>query len=568
MSIKNLDELKAKINIIEIIKSYIPLKKVQGSFKALCPFHNEKTPSFVANEQKGFFYCFGCKEGGDAFSFVQKFKHYDFSEAVREIADLYNFDLEFSHEKSETKKDYFEFYERLNKHFKENLLKNEKLLSYLSKRGLDKDDLNRFDIGLVDENYALKEFIGKDLEMALKVGFLIKGQNGIYSQFAKRLSFALRNPIFKIVGFSCRIHPYENFSQNPAKYINSKESFLFHKSNFLYNLNYAKQAYFKRKQLENKEELNKNSQKQEKKSLVIVEGFMDSLALNKLGFKANVASCGTAFNQTHLATLLKADIENFALCFDKDEAGLKASLKTCELLFKHSFYESEILILKDNFKDISEFLENHIKNQNTQEPDKNSQEELKLENIFYKINSFEFYIREVLKQKSSAREKDKFIKALIKSINSQKNYYLKDFCFKILEKISGFDFKEQTRITYETLPFFNAEKTLFKSILVDEINKEIAFELLHSDFFESYKESFENFKEKGLIDKEANILMLDDRVQIVKNDDFNELCYNFKINFLKVELEKAKLAKNINLILSLQKQIKESLESKEVKDIF
>ena len=118
------------------------------------------------------------------------------------------------------------------------------------------------------------------------------------------------------------------------------------------------------------------------------------------------------------------------------------------------------------------------------------------------------------------------------------------------------------------MPFFNAEKTLFKSILVDKINKEIAIELLHSGFFENYKESFENFKEKGLIDKEANILMLDDRVQIVKNDDFNELCYNFKINFLKVELEKAKLAKNINLILSLQKQIKESLESKEVKDIF
>ena len=130
------------------------------------------------------------------------------------------------------------------------------------------------------------------------------------------------------------------------------------------------------------------------------------------------------------------------------------------------------------------------------------------------------------------------------------------------------DFKEQTRITYETLPFFNAEKTLFKSILVDKINKEIAIELLHSGFFENYKESFQTFKEKGLIDKEANILMLDDRVQIVKNDDFNELCYNFKINFLKVELEKAKLAKNINLILSLQKQIKESLESKEVKDIF
>ena len=118
MSIKNLDELKARVNIVEVIKNFMPLKQIHGSYKGLCPFHSEKTPSFSVSEQKGFFKCFGCGEGVDAFAFVQKFKHYDFNEAVREIADIYNFELEFSGEKATPKKDYFEFYARLNTHFK------------------------------------------------------------------------------------------------------------------------------------------------------------------------------------------------------------------------------------------------------------------------------------------------------------------------------------------------------------------------------------------------------------------------------------------------------------------
>lgn len=534
MSIKNLNELKAQVNIVDVIKSYIPLKKIHGSYKGLCPFHAEKTPSFSVSEQKGLFHCFGCKEGGDAFNFVQKFKHYDFNEAVREIADLYNFELEFSGEKATPKKNYFEFYARLNAFFKENLLKHDKLLSYLEKRGLNKDDLNRYDIGLVPDNYKLIEFIGKDLDLALTTGLLIKGQNGTYSQFAKRLSFAFRNSIFKIIGFSCRIHPYENFSKS-AKYINSRESFLFHKSHFLYNLNYAKNEYFK-----------KSEENAEKTPLIIVEGFFDSIALSKLGYKANVASCGTAFNEIHLATLLKAGIENFALCFDKDEAGLKATLKTCELLFKHSFFESQIWQIEGDYKDVGEVLES-----------KNSLE-------INKINAFEFYVRENLSQKKSSRDKDIFLKALLKSINAKDNYFLKNFCLEIVEKITGFEFKKTHRLNLQKVEF-NAEKAIFKTILCDENAQFIAKELLNSAFFDEYENSFKLFIENGELDAKAQELKIDDSVSVLNMLDFDSGVKSFKKAFLKNELEKAKIAKNYTLICDLQSQIK---ELDEVVDVF
>ena len=424
------------------------------------------------------------------------------------------------------------------------MLKNDKLLAYLAKRGLSKEDLNTYDIGLVPDNYKLIDFIGKDLELALQTGLLIKGQNGTYSQFARRLSFAFRNPIFKIVGFSCRIHPYENFS-NSAKYINSRESFLFHKSHFLYNFNYAKTAYFKKD--ENVIASEQSERGNPHKRLVIVEGFFDSIALSKLGYKANVASCGTAFNQIHLATLLKNGIENFALCFDKDEAGLKATLKTCELLFKHGFFESEVWQIIGDFKDIGEILEKQNTENGTQNAD--------LGEFIEKVNAFEFYIRAKLAQCQSSRDKDKFLKALLKSIKAQNNYFLKDFCLEIVERVTGFEFKHTHRVNLKKVEF-NAEKALFKSVLCDESARFIARELLNSAYFDEYESSFKLFIETGELDEKAKELKIDESVSVLNAVDFDSAARSFKKAFLMRELEKAKVARNFTLICELQAQLK------------
>lgn len=525
--IKNLDQLKAMINIKEVVQTYIPLKKMSGVYKAICPFHSEKTPSFVINEQKGLFHCFGCKEGGDSFKFVEKFKHYDFNEAVREIADLYNFELEFDGQKAKIKKDYFEFYARLNTAFRENLRKNEKVLNWLYKRGLQESDLIKYDVGLVPDIINLRSLIGSEMEIALELGFCTRHSKSgeIFSPFANRLSLALRNTIFKIVGFAGRTQPYFNF-HNTAKYINSRDSFLYHKSNFLYNLNFAKNAFFK-----------KEDEPRDKR-LIIVEGYFDSIALNRLGFGENVASCGTAFNQTHLATLLKCGIDKFAICFDKDDAGRKANLKACELLFKHGFFESEIWQIVGEFKDLGEVLE------------KNATPH------FEKINAFEYYIRETLRDLQTARDKDKFLKAILKSINRQNNFYLKDFCLGVLEKITGFTFKVQQKVSLKRVNF-DAEKALYKTILSDKIAQEIAKELLNSAYFENYEASFKHFKNSGQLDNAAAAVLADENVAILDREDFESLCFSFKRTFLEKMLEKAKIAQNIEQIIALQGQIQQ-----------
>lgn len=535
--IKNLEQLKAVINIREVISSYIPLKKISGSFKALCPFHSEKTPSLVISEEKGLFHCFGCKEGGDAFKFVEKFKHYDFNEAVREIADFYNFELEFDGVKATPKKDYFAFYERLNTFFKANLRKNEKVMAWLINRGLKDSDLVKFDVGLVPPLPQLQSLVGDDEKMALELGFFIRHSKSgaIYSQFENRLSFALRNSIFKIVGFSCRTHPYFNFNKS-AKYINSRESFLFQKSKFLYNLPFAKSAYFKK---------DENGKMDEKRRLIIVEGFFDSIALNSLGYAFNVASCGTAFNSTHLAQLLRGDIDKFALCFDKDEAGKKANLKACELLFKYGFFESEVWTILGDYKDIGEVLE--------------SGENLRFE----KKNAFEYYIRENLKLIDNARGKDKFLKMLLKSINRQNNYYLKEFCLGILEKITGFTFKTQQKVSLKRTNF-DSEKALFKTILSDKKASIIAKELLFAEYFETYEKSLLLFNEKGERDEVAKALLLDNSVEVLKESDFELLCVNFKKAFLNKMLDKAKIDKNYAQIIKIQQEMQDLLKVPEI----
>ena len=533
--IVNLDQLKAQISIKDIIASYLPLKKDGSLYKAICPFHSEKTPSFVVNERKNFFHCFGCKASGDAFSFLQKLKHYDFKESLEEIADFYNFKLEFNGIKLKEKKDYFAFYERINAYSKQNLLKNEKLLSYLAKRGLDKADLAHFDIGLMPDNYTLLELVGKERDLALELGFLKQAQTGLYSQFARRISFALRNPAFKIVGFSARVHPYENFSKS-AKYINSSESFLFKKSQFLYNLNFAKDNLSK---AQKKDSQSEESQEISAQSIIIVEGFLDCIALSKFGFKNAVASLGTAFNTTHLATLLKAGFDDFLLCFDNDEAGFKASLRACELLFKNSFFESKIWHFNQGFKDIGELLEKSISDE-------------AFSPSFFKENAFKFYIKSRLDECQSQRAKDQFLKALIKSINAQKNYYTKAFCAQILQDLTGLSLKQSPQSVNLV---FSEEAAVLKTALQD---KNAAFILANSPPSfkdEKLKASLELFLSKNELDLVAKELLSTDELKSLNELDFAAACISIEEGFLRQELNRAKASKNLNLVLSLSEKL-------------
>lgn len=335
--IENIDEIKANIQIKDIVEYYLPLKKSGGNFIANCPFHEENTPSFFVNVRKNIFHCFGCEAGGNGIDFIMQYEKLSFYEAIKSAASICNVSI---HETTSKKaqqaqtqqKDIQERLHRLEERQYKELLKQEKLLTYLAKRGFEKEHLQDFHIGYALGKHEVIDILGN---YALELGFIT--QNG-YNFFQDRILFTIRDKANNIVGFSGRTHPYTNF-KNQVKYLNSKESFLYKKKEVLYNLEHAKRLL----------------QKVRYQYIFIVEGYFDALTCTLLHIPA-VAICGTAFNKSHLSLLqryIKEDTKIF-IALDNDNAGIQASIRTFKECMKNGFIEAQIARLKGNYKDINE----------------------------------------------------------------------------------------------------------------------------------------------------------------------------------------------------------------------
>ncbi len=307
-----------------MIGSFVPLKQQGRNFVACCPFHGEKTPSLVVNDSRNLWHCFGCGAGGDIFKFVSEFEKCDFTTAVEKVAALCGSEVVKSRENGELK-GVFEFYEALNEFFKASLRKNEVLQEYLFKRGLQKEDFESFNIGFCPSNNEVLAWLKKKNFTALaeKLGVLKKG----FCLFAGRITFAFLQEN-KIIGFSGRVTP--DFKPHgdfvPPKYINSSESAVFKKSEFLYNFTHE------RKNIATLGEC------------FVCEGFFDAIALSKLGVKGAVATCGTAFSEGHLKKFARLNARlNFV--FDNDTAGFEAARKAGILAYNAGFLTPALVFL-------------------------------------------------------------------------------------------------------------------------------------------------------------------------------------------------------------------------------
>ena len=277
----SIEYLKSSIDIVDVIGNYIELKKAGSSYKARCPFHDEKTPSFVVSPQKQIFHCFGCGKGGDAISFVKEYEKLSYPEAIEKIARDYNIKLEYedNQEKNDDKVlDYF------NNFFKKELEKNQFALDYLKERGVFKSFIEKFEIGYAPQNQTQLDFMQKnfiDIQNALLSGMVAKDENGrFYARFTKRVIFPIHNISGKIIGFGGR-----SLSNHPAKYINSPQTKYFNKSRIFYAYHLAKQSIY------------------QKKEIIITEGYLDVIMLHQAGFTNVVATLGTALTKEHLPLL-------------------------------------------------------------------------------------------------------------------------------------------------------------------------------------------------------------------------------------------------------------------------
>ncbi len=298
------EDLLSRADIVDVISNYLSLKQTGRNYMALCPFHPEKTPSFVVSPEKQIFKCFGCGVGGSAITFIQKYENLSFYESVKRLCELSGneFPSEFSEETNETEKLYESAKEVAN-FFHQQI---EKVKPYLKKREI-KDDLSRrFMLG-----YAPKDYYGKLKlpDKTLKKLNLITEKGKTF--FSERLIIPIFNHSGKIVAFGARALKEH---QKP-KYINSPESEIFNKSSILYGFYQARENILK------------------KKEVIVVEGYFDVISLFKVGIERTVAPMGTSLTEKHAKTL-KRYAKKIVLFFDGDEAGEKATLRASELLTK------------------------------------------------------------------------------------------------------------------------------------------------------------------------------------------------------------------------------------------
>lgn len=334
-----IDEVKSKNDIVDIIGSYISLNDKN---KALCPFHNDHSPSFSVHPDKQIYKCFSCGESGNVITFVEKFLGISFQEAVKLLADRAGIKLNINVPKKTNKYDkYYEITDTVNKYFKNNIFSSngQQALKYLNDRHIDKDIINEFNIG-ISTNNKLHEILAKkyNLEDLLKIDIVREVDNKIYDTFQNRIMFPIIDEDNNIVGFSGRKYLANDLDNKQlSKYVNSRETDIFIKSKIFYNINNALPNIKKSKEI------------------IITEGFMDTIRMVSIGYNNTVALMGTAFTKEHLDKIIKYKCR-VVLNLDQDNAGVLGTISIGDELIKNNIDVSVIVF--DDYKDSDEYIIN------------------------------------------------------------------------------------------------------------------------------------------------------------------------------------------------------------------
>ncbi len=308
-----IDDLIARADIVEVLGRRIQLKKAGREFKAVCPFHDEKTPSFTVSPAKGFYHCFGCGAHGTALGFLMDYDHMSFVDAVESLAGMIGIEVPHAEGQRPAQRfdKLFELTQEVERHFQHELRDNDKAVAYLKQRGIDGATAQRFGIGYAAEGWSrVLDRFGTSAEMIerlLAVGLIIRKDNGKhYDRFRDRIMFPIRDSRGRCIGFGGRV-----LGNDEPKYLNSPETVLFHKGRELYGLYEARQAL------------------RHIDRLVVVEGYMDVVGLARNGIDFAVATLGTATTNDHLQRLFRLT-DYVIFCFDGDRAGRDAAWRALQ----------------------------------------------------------------------------------------------------------------------------------------------------------------------------------------------------------------------------------------------
>jgi DNA primase len=554
MDNRDIDLIKEKVNLVEFLKNYINLSPTGKNFKALCPFHQEKTPSFFVSPEKNIWHCFGCGLGGDVIKFVMLYEHLEFPEALKFLAEKAG--LQISPITQREQKEFntlYEIYKLGTEFYKNNLKKNEVALNYLKSRGLKDETIDFFDLGFSPEGDELTKFLLKNkynINDIYKAGLTYKTSSGLFKdKFQNRIIFPIANQIGKVVAFTGRIlqDGSNKITSDTPKYLNSPESLIFNKSKVLYGLDKAKQFI------------------NEEKTVIIVEGQMDFLMLWQSGFKNVVAISGTGLTEEHLVRL-KSLADTVLVSFDKDDAGIKALERSLSYFYRFDFFV-KVLDLK-NFKDPAEVCQKS--SQLMGEIIKNAKSALNYLIDIY-IEEKKFFQLETPTKKNTIRhllsligllqnsvEKDEALKNLAEKTKIGENY-LREELNSLLEgesenlKVLDWDTKINTQNQIDEiikkLYVISLTNEKFSNIIKDEINSlPLEFKKLtettlvsQKDLLELESDYLKTLWDQKILEKEFYGLLKKIKIINLKN----------KIQEIKNKIKKVEAEKNEELLSNL-----------------
>lgn len=567
------EEIRSKIDIVDVVSDHVALRKRGKNFLGLCPFHNEKTASFTVSQEKQLFHCFGCGEGGNAFSFLMKIQNISFWEAAKILADKLGIPLEidkrYDSHRDKDKDKVVEIMEAAVKFYISQIKTSSAAIEYFKKRGLDSGAVSTFKLGYSPDNWdslyrhlVTAGFLPTDIE---KAGLTISKEGGsFYDRFRNRIMFPIFDVNSRPIGFGAR-----SLDGSEPKYLNSPETSVYNKSNVLYGLNFSK-----------------DSIKRSNYSM-IVEGYMDMIACYVNGFTNVVASSGTALTMNQVKVLRKFS-ENIVLIFDSDSAGSLATERSIEMLSVLGIYpkvailsggkDPDEILKKDGKERFAEILrasvpwlryriDNILKKHNIKDPEGKSKA-IREAAVLLAKEKDSIIRNEYISLLSERTNTDKdMVSSEIKKIGYQKQGYERkedamkkpdskllkaekllirlavedaDLRNKILAEITPLDFSEgPRREIFEKISGLNPDnKTAFSSAVMDEIAADETKKHLSEILFDEHE----------FIEKDK---MLSDCINVIKAGHTRE-----KIELLRKEIDEAEKVKDLEKLSRLQNEFK------------
>jgi len=507
---ESIEALKSSIDIVDVIGNYLELKKAGANYKANCPFHGEKTPSFVVSPSKQIFHCFGCGVGGDAIKFVMDYEKLSYPETIEKLASSFNFSLRYT-QGNDSYSDIKRVLESISVWYTKSLEHSVSAKEYLVSRGISQNSIEKFGIGYVSDSKSVINFLNSThlpLPKAVEAGILAQDDNGnLYARLIDRVIFPIYSPSGAIVGFGGR-----TMSNHPAKYINSPQTKLFNKSRLLYGYNLAKDTIYKTKQI------------------IVCEGYLDVIMLHQAGFSSAVATLGTALTSEHLPLLRKGE-PKIILAYDGDKAGVAAALKAAMMLSSGGF-DGGVILFPDGLDPADMVANNEIE---------------KLAQMFRNPKPLIPFVLEMIASKhdlNNPRAKEVAFGDM-KAFLSTLSEIIKESYIPIASSILGVSpklFSTNAKISQnkesitknsEDIAYLSILKTLIEdNSLIDSV-----VDVVDSEMFDRYKELYEAILSKDTNNPNVVRLSLDDNIQILNEQELKDILIGILIKYYDKKLK-------------------------------